>query len=54
MLDHVLVKGIGRQLRLWRIKDQLRSWHKPEQIALAATVRAIALNDRAELTLNLE
>ena len=53
MLDHVLVERVDREPRLGRREPQLVARHEPEEIALAAAIRAVALDDLTDLPLDL-
>src|SRR5215470_1094746 len=54
VLDDVLVEHVGGERALRRSQPQLLARHEPQQIALAAAVRAVALHDLADLALDLE
>src|SRR5690606_18774259 len=53
MLDAMLVERICRELRLAALEPQLLPRHEPQQIALAAAVRAIAVDHLLDLALDL-
>jgi hypothetical protein len=54
MLDDVLVESVGDQIFLWSEQIELRTWHEPQQITLAAAMRAIALHGLLQTALDFE
>jgi hypothetical protein len=52
MFDLVLVESISGKVGFRGKQAQLFTWHKPQQIAFAAAVGAVAFHYLAELTLN--
>src|SRR5690606_18418235 len=52
MLDRVPVEGVGAQLVLALEQPEGRARHEPEQEALALTVRAVALHDLVDLSID--
>src|SRR5699024_2571229 len=50
VLNYVLVEGIGAEFIFGGQQTQLRARHEPQQIALAAAMRAIAFDDVLRLT----
>ena len=53
VVDDVLVEPVGRERALRRGEPQLRARHEPQQVALAAAVRAVAFDDLADIALHL-
>src|SRR5690606_14928009 len=54
VLDRMAVERVGGQRRLRRLQSELPARHEPEQIALAAAMRAIAFHHFVELALHFE
>lgn len=53
MVDHVFVEMIGGDGAVRRLQRQLVAWDEPQQRALAAAVRAVAIDHRANVVLAL-
>src|SRR5690554_5785896 len=53
MLDPMRVERICRELRLAGLEAQVLARHEPQQVALAAAMRAVALHDLPDLALDL-
>lgn len=54
MLDHVFVEGVGGEIALGRLEFQLFLRREPQEIALAAAMRAVAFHQLLDLAFDFE
>src|SRR5690606_6482297 len=52
--DHMLVEGVGGEIRFGRLQLHLVSCDEPQQVSLARTMRTIAFEDLAGLVVDVE